>query len=110
MLGGNDAELTNILNMCVFMWAVINSHQLTAIELDRLMQETHFDWAGDFDFTPLACSCEEQLKLTEMIVESNDFSTKLDRVVTTARLKLAPGYVPLLFLPSTTQKLTRRYY
>ncbi|CAM1510069.1 Fc.00g004040.m01.CDS01 [Cosmosporella sp. VM-42] len=60
---GNDAELVDILNQCIFQWAV-------------------FDWKQ-------VEGCALQLYHTQEIIESDDFSKNLDAVLFVAKNKLA---------------------
>lgn len=85
--GGNDAQLTNILNQCVFQWAVLNPTQVAVAKLAALTEE--FSWAGDYDWDTLGRGCDGQLQSSRDIIESKDFSDNLDKVVDAAKKKLA---------------------
>lgn len=87
--GGNDAELTHILNQCIFQWGVFDSLQSVVATLTPLL-EAGYEWAKGYDFMPLARGCLGQLAHTRDIVHSNDFSRRLDRVISAAKAKLAP--------------------
>ncbi|KND93383.1 Lipase 1 [Tolypocladium ophioglossoides CBS 100239] len=85
--GGNDAELLNILNQCIFQWSVFNKEQVAAGKLAELLEEP---WAKNVDFDVLGRGCDGQLKISRAIIESNDFSSRLDAVIAAAKKKLAP--------------------
>lgn len=63
--GGNDADLAGGLNACVFTWYLAFSYLFT--------------------------QCDDKLKEMQDTIDSNDFSSSLDRLVSAAKSKLAPG-------------------
>lgn len=52
-----------------------------------------FTWAESFDWDALSLGCEGQLARTQTLIDSAEFSQKLDLVLSAAKLKLAPGLV-----------------
>lgn len=92
-VGGNDAELTNILNVCIYMFAVINAEQRIIIELDRISRGkgSAFRWAENYNFEPISRSCMDQIAYTSNLIESPDFDQKLDMVVNAAKHRLRSG-------------------
>ncbi|KAJ6439023.1 Lipase 1 [Purpureocillium lavendulum] len=92
--GGNDAELLNILNQCIFQWGVVNAEQVSAAKLAAL--DKNFDWAADYDWDALGRGCEGQLARSQALIESPSFSQKLDAVLDASKKKLAKG-VGLMF-------------
>lgn len=89
--GGNDAELSNILNACIFQWLHINKVQELLIKIDGFLNEAEqlFGWLPNWDLDRMARTCDEQLSRTEGIINSQDFSNKLDNVVNAAKAKLS---------------------
>ncbi|KAM0542975.1 hypothetical protein ACHAPJ_012532 [Fusarium lateritium] len=90
-VGGNDAELKNILNSCVFQWGVFNPLQAAVGEIAKLFENQFKDIAKYIDFEAKARGCEGQLTYTNSIITSNSFRSKLDRVLSAAKYKLAKG-------------------
>ncbi|PNY28628.1 Lipase 1 [Tolypocladium capitatum] len=88
LAGGNDAELLNILNQCIFQWCVFDKKQVAAGKLAELLKEP---WAK-IDFDVMGRGCDGQLKISRAIIESNDFSSRLDAVISAAKKKLASEY------------------
>jgi hypothetical protein len=86
--GGNDVELVNILNQCIFQWAVLNSAQVNigkiASEFDK-----KYEWAAGLDWDALGRGCAGQLKRTGSLIASESFSKSLDSVLDAAKKKLA---------------------
>ncbi|KAK4220604.1 SGNH hydrolase-type esterase domain-containing protein [Podospora fimiseda] len=105
-VGGNDAELVNILNSCVYQWANLNKFQAVVGEIefgrrwkkfsDRinnkvkeiLGMEVPIEMPDAIDFEKLSRTCDEQLSRTEDIVDSEEYSNKLEAVVHAAKRKL----------------------
>ena len=85
--GGNDVELVNILNQCIFQVAVINPEQVVVAEAAAQTEE--FAWAKDFDFATLGRGCAAQLDHTATTISSSKFSQDLDKVLDAAKRKLA---------------------
>ncbi|QIW96307.1 hypothetical protein AMS68_001825 [Peltaster fructicola] len=89
--GGNDVELVNILNQCVFQWTVFRPDQAILGTIASLTEK--FDWAKNFDWSTLSRGCEGQLQITEALIQDPSFQQKIERVIAGARLKLASGGV-----------------
>ncbi|KAK4222286.1 SGNH hydrolase-type esterase domain-containing protein [Podospora fimiseda] len=101
-VGGNDAELVNILNSCIYQWKNLKKWQgeLAKIELGRkwdtvlgkieklLGFKIPIELKNIIDLDKITRSCEEQLSRTQDIIESDEFSDTLDRVVEAAKKKL----------------------
>lgn len=85
--GGNDVELTNVLNQCVYQLAVLNQEQVTVAKAAVNTEE--FAWAKDFDFDTLGRGCAGQLDHTASLVGGGPFSDSLDKVLSAAKGKLA---------------------
>ncbi|TLD05009.1 uncharacterized protein PgNI_09260 [Pyricularia grisea] len=88
--GGNDAELTQILNHCVFQWASFTSAgaefaKAAAETLQAPWLEKLYHWFDN------AVTCEEQLDRSEAIINSDNFRASLDTVAQGLKTKLAPG-------------------
>ncbi|RMZ77642.1 hypothetical protein DV738_g4290, partial [Chaetothyriales sp. CBS 135597] len=47
-IGGNDAELKNILNQCVFQWTALNWEVVTVAEVASIL-DSRFGWIQDFN-------------------------------------------------------------
>ena len=88
--GGNDAELTKILNQCIYQWAVLNPNQVHVAKAAALAN-SEYGWANDMDWDSLGLGCEGQISHTWDIINSPEFSNRLAAVVTAAKTKLAPG-------------------
>ncbi|KAH7128006.1 SGNH hydrolase-type esterase domain-containing protein [Dactylonectria estremocensis] len=86
-IGGNDVELVNILNQCIFQWAVVNQEQVAVAKLAAL--DKNYDWTRDFDWDKLGRGCAGQLDLTQALIDSEGFSSNLDAVLAAAKGKLA---------------------
>lgn len=91
-VGGNDVELTNILNQCVFQWAVFNWEQVEVAEVASAFDDK-YDWAEGYDFEALGRGCAGQLSRSANLIASSDFSNSLDAVLSAAQAKLADGFV-----------------
>ncbi|KAL4983900.1 fibronectin type III domain protein [Aspergillus falconensis] len=87
--GGNDAELTNILNQCIFQWAALNSDQV-AVAKAAVLADPDYAWLKDFDWDSTGRGCDGQLARTENIIKGVAFSKKLDSVIAAAKRKLGP--------------------
>lgn len=86
--GGNDVQLTNILNQCIFQWAVLNQEQVAVAKAVAFKEG--IDWAQDFDWDATGRGCEAQLELTKALIDSSTFSASIDSVINAAKAKLAP--------------------
>ncbi|KAF7164134.1 hypothetical protein CNMCM5623_008824 [Aspergillus felis] len=87
--GGNDAELSNILNQCIFQWAVLNSEQVTVAKAAALA-DPNYKWAADFNWDAVGRGCEGQLARTKGNIAGDAFSRSLDSVIAAAKQKLSP--------------------
>lgn len=87
-IGGNDVQLTNILNQCIFQWAVLNGEQVAVAKAAALKEG--IDWAQDFDWDATGRGCEAQLEHTQELIDSSSFSSSIDSVINSAQKKLAP--------------------
>ena len=88
--GGNDAELSNILNQCVFNWFVLNRNQASTIKLGKILEE---EWAQnlDVDVDVVSRGCQKQLETSQMIIRSPDFDHSLDTLLEATKKKLGNG-------------------
>ncbi|KAL2076239.1 hypothetical protein VTL71DRAFT_1182 [Oculimacula yallundae] len=89
-VGGNDVELVELLNQCIYQLSVLNAEQ---VGLAKVMAELDGDyaWAKDFDFDALGRGCEGQIARTQSIAQSKEFRDSLDQVVNDAKKKLSSG-------------------
>ena len=87
MLGGNDVQLTNILNQCIYQWAVANQAQASTAKLAALDKD--WAWASKWVWDAMGRGCEKQLEHTQSIIDSPEFSSKIDRVLEEAKKKLS---------------------
>lgn len=81
----------NILNQCIFQWAVLNPEQVAVAKAAALAKD--LDWAADYDFSTLGLGCAGQLARTQSLIASDAFSSNLDAVLNAAKAKLATGLV-----------------
>ena len=84
--GGNDVELVNILNQCIFQWASVNKGQVLLGKTAALT--ANFEWAKDFDWDALGRGCSEQLDHTAALIADDAFSKNIDAVIEAAKAKL----------------------
>lgn len=93
--GGNDAQLTKVLNQCIFQWAALTDSQFAAAK--STAEGASGTWASFVDWSSLEKSvtmgCDGQLKATEALIDGDDLSSKLDSVLDAAKEKLADEYV-----------------
>jgi len=87
--GGNDAELFNLLNQCIYQFASLMPDKVQEA-IEETKKNDLFGWAADYDFEPLGRGCEDQLRHTANIIASQDFDDMVDRLINAAKLKLAP--------------------
>ncbi|PWY96628.1 fibronectin type III domain protein [Aspergillus sclerotioniger CBS 115572] len=85
--GGNDVELSNILNQCIFQWAVLNSNQV-AVTKAAALADPDYTWAGSYDWDSLGLGCDGQLARTRNLIAGDAFSKSLDSVIEAAKAKL----------------------
>ncbi|KAM0691538.1 hypothetical protein Q7P36_007737, partial [Cladosporium allicinum] len=75
--GGNDVELTNILNQCVFQWLALRPEAVSvAKKLASVLLPSHSDW------DVYTRSCEEQLSQTSLLIDKASFQESIDKVGT----------------------------
>lgn len=86
-IGGNDVQLTNILNQCIFQWAVLNGEQVAVAKAVAIKEG--IDWAQDFDWDATGRGCEAQLEHTQQLIDSETFSSNIDSVIRNAQKKLS---------------------
>jgi hypothetical protein len=89
LLGGNDIQLVDVLNQCIYQWAVLNQEQVIVAKLAAL--DKKYEWAADYDWDKLGLGCAGQLDQTQSLIASNSFSNNLDAVLNATKAKLAPG-------------------
>ncbi|KAH1912574.1 hypothetical protein KXW47_007499 [Aspergillus fumigatus] len=89
-IGGNDAELSSILNQCIFGWAALAPEAVKMAKEAALKNPDLFPWAAGFDWDSLAHGCENQLDRTRDIIAGAAFSKSLDSVIAAAKGKLSP--------------------
>lgn len=85
--GGNDAELVDVLNQCIYQWGVLSKQQELVADISSKMKE--YGWLKNFDLERLGRGCEAQLARSESIIASEEFSSRLDSVLNAAKEKLA---------------------
>jgi hypothetical protein len=86
ILGGNDVELTNVLNQCIFQWL---APKPGAVSFAKKLAS--LGWVGNSDWDVYARGCEEQLFQTALIINKSSFQESIDKVLAAAKSKLAPG-------------------
>ena len=94
-LGGNDAELSNILNQCIYQWAVLNPTQVLVAKAAALAN-LEYGWMADIDWDALARGCDGQLEHTNRLINGDAFSQSLDNVIAAAKKKLGSKWVPAI--------------
>jgi hypothetical protein len=60
-LGGNDVELTNVLNQCVFQWLVLRSDSVAEAKAATYADNELGGRAGQIDWDAYGRGCEGQL-------------------------------------------------
>ncbi|KAL2859377.1 SGNH hydrolase-type esterase domain-containing protein [Aspergillus pseudodeflectus] len=91
-IGGNDLELSNILNQCIFQWATITKTQALLLKLEEIKQwltGQKYKWAELVDADVLSRGCDGQLDLAQTFIDSSEFSSNIDKVLEAAKGKLA---------------------
>ena len=88
-VGGNDANLVDILNQCVFQIAVVDKEQVAAGKIAAKTKE--FKYFDKVDWDNLGRGCPGIIDLTTQLVRSDEFKGRLDKVLEAAKKKLAPG-------------------
>ncbi|UKZ74641.1 hypothetical protein TrVFT333_002311 [Trichoderma virens FT-333] len=85
--GGNDLELTDVLNQCIFQ---LFSYTAAPEILGKIASLKGESWAIGIDFEKYGRGCDLQIQVTKDIVESPKFSQQLDATIKAAQSKLAP--------------------
>ncbi|KAF6833212.1 hypothetical protein CPLU01_05731 [Colletotrichum plurivorum] len=85
--GGNDVQLLEILNQCIFQWAVLTDSQVLIAKAAALKEG--IDWAEDYDWDKLAVGCDGQLAASDKLIDSSVFAENLDKVIDAAKSKLS---------------------
>ncbi|RSL80996.1 hypothetical protein CEP52_017292, partial [Fusarium oligoseptatum] len=80
--GGNDAELTLVLNQCIFQWLAFNKGQAAIGFVAELLR---MKWAKGWDWIVNSRGCEGQLGHSLKIIESDDFAKRLDKMLEDAK-------------------------
>ena len=91
--GGNDVELTKILNQCIFQWFAINEGEKLAAKAAILADDITPGqeipaFIRDADWDAAARGCEGQLAYSESLIEEKTFRENLDAVLQAAIGKL----------------------
>ncbi|VUC37277.1 unnamed protein product [Clonostachys rosea] len=88
--GGNDVELTNILNQCIYQWAAFNPAQVAVAKIAALKNESWSEW---IDFEKYGRGCEGQIGISMQLINSPWLSSQRDTTIEAAKKKLASEYV-----------------
>lgn len=92
--GGNDAELVNILNQCIFQWSAFDVNLMDEAIFKKLKSEP---WAAGIYWENIGRGCAQQLNQSREILESDDFDQRLDSVISATKQKLSPQSVAKTF-------------
>ena len=79
---------------CSTLCEALYSAELTIdrVAIAKAAAETkEFEWAAKYDWDPFGRDCSTQLDRTGAIINSTEFASKLDSVLTSAKLKLGQG-------------------
>lgn len=85
-IGGNDIGLLDILNQCIYQWAVFNKQQVNTAKAAALKGD--FKWADGIAWDKLGHGCEKQLKVSKSLIDGDEFSGNIDKVLKEAQKKL----------------------
>ncbi|XMA20860.1 hypothetical protein WAI453_013651 [Rhynchosporium graminicola] len=85
--GGNDIGLLEIMNQCIFQFAVLNAEQVIVAKYEAFTNKK-FKFAEDFDFDAAGMGCEGQLEASRKLIDSPTFSSNLDALLQAAKNKL----------------------
>ncbi|PYH81051.1 fibronectin type III domain protein [Aspergillus uvarum CBS 121591] len=85
--GGNDAELSNVLNQCIYQWTALNPLKVAAAKAKALYNK-RYGWLAKNDFDILASGCDKQLARTKRVINGEAFGRRLDFVIAAAKRKL----------------------
>ncbi|KAF5264513.1 hypothetical protein FOXYS1_4726 [Fusarium oxysporum] len=84
--GGNDAELVNILNQCVYQWFALKDQHSTVGKVAEMKGEP---WAKGWDWDAASRGCLGQLQYSKNIINSDEFSQRIDSVIEATKKKLS---------------------
>ncbi|RYC89779.1 hypothetical protein BFJ63_vAg7437 [Fusarium oxysporum f. sp. narcissi] len=87
--GGNDAELVNILNQCVYQWFALKDQHSTVGKVAEMKGEP---WAKGWDWDAASRGCLGQLQYSKNIINSDEFSQRIDSVIEATKKKLSTEY------------------
>ncbi|UZP45216.1 hypothetical protein NXS19_013028 [Fusarium pseudograminearum] len=85
--GGNDAELVNILNQCVYQWFALNDQHSTVGKVAEMKGEP---WAKGWDWDAASRGCLGQLQYSKNIINTDEFSKRIDSMIEATKKKLSP--------------------
>lgn len=83
--------MKNILNSCVFQFGTITKEQSLLAKIEVFKEE--LEWGDFIDWDAAARGCDGQLKYSENIINSKEFSASMDNILAGAKLRLKQGYV-----------------
>ncbi|KAI1370819.1 hypothetical protein F4677DRAFT_464907 [Hypoxylon crocopeplum] len=86
-IGGNDDELLNVLNQCIFQRGVVTKEQVAVAKVAAIYKK--YSWAKTWDWDAIGRGCAGQLERTRQLVESDEFVKKIEAVLDLATEKLA---------------------
>ncbi|KAF4436965.1 integrin alpha n-terminal [Fusarium austroafricanum] len=89
-IGGNDVGLVSLLNSCIFQMGVFTKAQAAEAKVIAEVDKD-YSWAKSVDWDSLSRGCQGQIDFSKSLANSEDFSKKLDDVLTAAKKKLADG-------------------
>ncbi|KAF5619593.1 lipolytic G-D-S-L family [Fusarium tjaetaba] len=84
--GGNDAELVNILNQCVYQWFALNDQHSTVGKVAEMKGEP---WAKGWDWDAASRGCLGQLQYSKNIINDDEFSKRIDSMIEATKKKLS---------------------
>lgn len=88
--GGNDVELTNTLNQCIFQWAVLSTSQVIEAMI-IVAEDDRFSFLDFLDMDVYGRGCEGQMDVSQALIDGPAFSSSLDSLISAAKAKLGPG-------------------
>ncbi|KAG5808825.1 hypothetical protein H9Q71_006708 [Fusarium xylarioides] len=87
--GGNDAELVNILNQCVYQWFALNDQHSTVGKVAEMKGEP---WAKGWNWDAASRGCLGQLQYSKNIINNDEFSKRIDDMIEATKKKLSSEY------------------
>ncbi len=72
-LGGNDVQLVNILNQCIFQWASLQKSQGVVSKIAALADQEPFSKL-DLDIGAITRTCVEQLDHTQQLIDGDQLT------------------------------------